>query len=206
MLVCDPVNSGGFAVREIHANHPVCMELIMTTIVNPSIQGELDNLCGIYSLVNAVAYLYDGAVKRRRLKLALLNTFQQQWQLDELLAYGMDEQQLDYVINKGLQRGYYRHKFPLNFSKPLLSNKPRSLNQVFHLFHCYLKERPHQRLILFCTPLHWTLIYKIEAGRVFFFDSTHKKTASVSSFSYKRGGRYEIDPQTVYFIEQGGAT
>lgn len=178
----------------------------MTTIVKPSIQGDLDNLCGIYSLVNAVAYLYDGAVKRRRLKLALLNTFQQQWQLDELLAYGMDEQQLDYVIHNGLLSGYYEHKFPLKFTKPLLARRYRSLNQVLILFQQYLNGRPGQRLILFCTPLHWTLIHKMDARKVYFFDSTHKQTAYTYSFTYQQGGRYEISPETVYFIELGGVT
>lgn len=43
--------------------------------VHASRQGQHDYLCGIYSLINTLSYLYDGRVRREKLMYRLLSSY-----------------------------------------------------------------------------------------------------------------------------------
>ena len=78
--------------------------------VHASRQGQHDYLCGIYSLINTLSYLYDGRVRREKLMYHLLSSYKRRWDLFDLLTLGLDEEQMDHLIGDVLLKGHYaRH-------------------------------------------------------------------------------------------------
>lgn len=73
--------------------------------VHASRQGQHDYLCGIYSLINTLSYLYDGRVRREKLMYRLLSSYKRRWDLFDLLTLGLDEEQMDHLIADVLLRG-----------------------------------------------------------------------------------------------------
>lgn len=81
-------------------------------------QGQHDYLCGIYSLINTLSYLYDGRVRREKLMYRLLSSYKRRWDLFDLLTLGLDEEQMDHLIGDVLLKGHYARHYPLNFHIP----------------------------------------------------------------------------------------
>lgn len=174
-------------------------------IIHPSQQGTLDSLCGIYSLVNAVAYLYDGRVKRRRLKSALLRAYQSRWDLLELIARGMDQQQMDYLIRRVLMRGFYRNQFPMRVSKPFEERKGLRAKKVMVDISRFLNRAEYIgcRLVLIGTQYHWSLIKHVDETFLYLFDSAGGTKSYRSSYSFRPGHTaYELIPDAIYFFER----
>jgi hypothetical protein len=176
-----------------------------TNQIRASQQGDLDSLCGVYSLINTVAYLYDGRVNRHRLKSTLVSSFQDKWPLEELLEYGMTEQQMEYLITVCLRQGYYHKRYPLSFRQPYINQKKlRTLKiideiEVFlqgdHIYGC--------RLVMLATSTHWTLVKRTDHNFLYFFDSIGAHKAFKRSFSLRAGvSLYQLIPESIYFIER----
>lgn len=173
--------------------------------ITASRQGQLDNLCGVYSLVNAVAYLYDGRVKRKQLKLRLLKAFEMHWPLAELLEYGMDTEQMSDLIDHVLRQGYYQKHYPLKISQPFLKIKPYRTKRLLADMQQYLNESAFEgsRIILIGTSEHWSLIKQIDLIQVYFFDSTNWQTSLRSSFSIIEGRkRHTLVPDAIFYFER----
>jgi len=169
----------------------------------PSQQGQLDNLCGIYSLVNAIAYLYDKRVKRKRLKLKLISVFHSQWDLEELLYEGMDDTRLDYLIDQVLMTGYYAKHFPVQVTKPFVKRRYLTNRALMDEMQAFLDEGGYQgtRIILLGTVEHWSLAKRIDEKFLYLFDSAGYKRARRSSYSLKANARrFQLFPSCIYFF------
>ena len=62
-------------------------------------QGELDCLCGIYSIVNAVYFVSNKKIKRKPLFHELLLAYMNNWGIYDLLTSGLDLHQMKYLLN-----------------------------------------------------------------------------------------------------------
>lgn len=177
----------------------------MQLTVMPSKQGDLDNFCGIYSLVNALSYLYQGAIKRKLLKMALLEAYGNKWPLDELVYCGMEGDELAYLINEVLMCGYYS-RYPIKITRPFAKVRPPNIQAVLDRIQRFLfaSPEPHTRIVLVTTKEHWTLIYHIDATFIYLFDSCGQKRAYRRSFSLRsrKKGHVLVVRETI-FIERG---
>lgn len=169
----------------------------------PIQQGQLDNFCGIYSLINAFVYLYDKRLKRRPLKMALISAFTEEWPLEELIRYGMDDIQMDHVIDSVVKRGYYSVNFPIAVAKPFARRRKWESRQMLHEMEQFLANQAMAgtRLILIGTIEHWSLIKRMDDTYVHFFDSAGFQRAFRRSFSLREGAtRYLLIPSCIYFL------
>ena len=66
----------------------------------PSKQGDLDCLCGIYSLVNMSTWFYGDSIKPRPLFNYLLREYSEYWSLYKCLTQGIDIPEMDYLIKR----------------------------------------------------------------------------------------------------------
>lgn len=169
----------------------------------PIQQGQLDNFCGIYSLINAFVYLYDKRLKRRPLKMALISAFTENWPLEELIRYGMDDVQMDHVIDRVVTRGYYHVNFPVLVAKPFVGRNKLESRRVLREMEQFLASQTMlgTRLILIGTEDHWSLIKRMDATYVYFFDSAGFQWAYRRSYSLRQGAtRYLLIPSCIYFL------
>lgn len=169
----------------------------------PIQQGQLDNFCGIYSLINAFVYLYDKRLKRRPLKMALISAFTEEWPVEELIQYGMDDIQMDHVIDRVVKRGYYGANFPISVTKPFARRRKWESRQMLREMEAFLASQTvaGTRLILIGTIEHWSLIKRMDATYVHFFDSAGFQRAFRRSFSLREGAtRYLLIPSCIYFL------
>ncbi|WP_130537874.1 hypothetical protein [Thiomicrorhabdus indica] len=169
----------------------------------PSKQGSLDNLCGVYCLVNAVAYLFEGEFKQRyRLKQHLLKLYDQKWPLRDLMFFGTETEQLEHMIQQGLMRGKYAEHFPIKFNQPFKEKRFRTANAILNEIQRFLSKLGAKRVVIIGTPYHWTLVRKIDKKRVYFIDSSTLNTAFRSSFRFEEEGRLELLKDEIYFLEK----
>jgi hypothetical protein len=178
--------------------------MIKTSII-PSRQGSLDSLCGIYSIVNSLAYLYDGRINRRRLRAALLETYQNRWELLKLIEDGMDQHEMDYLIKRVLLAGYYHKHFPVLVTKPFKSREGLRTKKVLNDITYFLNSAKYTgcRLVLIGNQYHWSLVKRANECFLYLFDSTGMKKSFRSSYSLISGRTaYELIPDAIYFIER----
>lgn len=171
--------------------------------ISASQQGELDCLCGAYSLVNMMSYLYDGRVKRRPLMRALLKEYGYQWMLDEWLTHGIDEDRMDCLIETILRRGYYHKHFPIQVSQPFKEARRLTTKHVLNDMADYLIPSDFSRIILISDQYHWSVVTRIDSQYLHFFDSNGRKRSHRTLYSLRAdASRYQLYPGAIYFVER----
>lgn len=171
--------------------------------IHASVQGELDCLCGAYSVVNMLSWLYDGRVKRKPLMNRLLQTYQQRWSLHEWLTEGIEEDRLDWLIKQVLQKGYYYRQFPVAIIKPFTEKRGLTDGRLFSEMQRFLAVKDHSRLIMLSDQFHWSLLVKMDEETLWFFDSNGRTTMARKVFSLRAGvTRRQLFPEAIYFIER----
>jgi hypothetical protein len=173
--------------------------------IKAALQGDLDRLCGLYSLANAIAYLYDGRVKRRSLLIALLKAYQQRWDLAELIKWGFDPVEMDYLIESVLMKGYYHRHYPVVITKPFSGKQHLRTGGVFRKMEAFLKaaEAPGLRVVLMGTHYHWSVARRFDRIFIYFFDSIGMDRVPRRRYSVMPGkARYHLVPDAIYFIER----
>lgn len=168
-------------------------------------QGHLDCLCGIYSLVNTLAYLYDGRIKRKPLINALLREYKYHYDIYDLMASGLDDYEMDYLIQSTLQQGYYLKHYPLIIKKPYQHQINLRTKNIIKDISAFInhKDNLYQRVVLLGTQEHWSIIVGSDNKYFYFFDSSGNVKAQHSSFSLiPQKTRHTLFPTAIYFIER----
>ncbi|OOF49683.1 hypothetical protein BKK54_08360 [Rodentibacter genomosp. 1] len=142
-------------------------------------QGELDCLCGIYSIVNAVYFVSNRKIKRKPLFNELLLAYMNNWGVYDLLTNGLDIYQMEYLLNH-ISKLYKKIKIQPNEIKRRSTLKS---NIITHL------QSPNAG-VLFSTYSHWSVINNYTDEELILFDSCSIKSINIS----------EILPTSVFFI------
>lgn len=159
-------------------------------------QGDLDGLCGMYSLVNATNQLRGPFTEDQSTELLkeLASTLDQQWSLFEAMLYGINGYQLTHLINHVLIPRYQ-----------LLCKKPfhRQPTACAELVWTAMMEWTRTGgLIILGTEEHWTVIEKATRNTLHLRDSScmkwlRKRDALLHIKPSKR-----LRPQHLYFIKR----
>lgn len=167
-------------------------------------QGDLDNFCGIYSLVNMVSYLYKGKIKRKLLYLKLVNEFHHQHNLIDLVDTGMSNVEMDSLIESVLAKGYYRQHYPIQISMPYRSKFHIKKTQLFKEINQFLNKKDGQSTsVIIGTQYHWSVVSHIDKHFIHFLDSSNFNKARLSSFSINNTqNRYQLGLDDIYFFER----
>ncbi|WP_172459648.1 hypothetical protein [Canicola haemoglobinophilus] len=142
-------------------------------------QGELDCLCGIYSIVNAVYFVSHRKIKRKPLFNELLLAYMNNWGIYDLLIGGLDIYQMQYLLNH-ISKLYKKLKIQPNEIKRRSTLKS---NIITHL------QSPNS-IVLFSTNSHWSVINHYTDEELMLFDSCSIKSINIA----------EILPTSVFFI------
>lgn len=142
-------------------------------------QGELDCLCGIYSIVNAVYFVSNKKIKRKPLFNELLLAYMNNWGVYDLLTDGLDIYQMTYLLNH-ISKIYKHIKIKKNEIKRRSILKSTIID--------YLESS--NNIVLFSTSSHWSLISKYTNQEFILFDSCSIKRIDIA----------EIIPTSVFFI------
>ncbi|NYA11682.1 hypothetical protein [Serratia fonticola] len=166
-------------------------------------QGDLDCLCGAYSIVNAMTYLFDGRIKRKPLLRTLLTQFAKQWPLDEWLTQGIDEIRMAHIIETVLMTGYYRKSFPVTVTQPFNKRRIKTTRVVQEMQAFLGDNKDFSRVILFSNQYHWSVIKSMDEHFMYYLDSSGVHRAKIDAYAlYPNENRYQFYRDALYFIER----
>lgn len=143
-------------------------------------QGELDCLCGIYSIVNAVYFVSNKKIKRKPLFNELLLAYMNNWGVYDLLTSGLDLHQMKYLLNHTTK--IYKQ---IKIEYPNI----RRHTKMPLLISSHLASQPNT-IVLFSTNYHWSLIKGYDNEKLTLFDSCGINSVKIS----------EILPNSLFFI------
>ncbi|WP_447766780.1 hypothetical protein [Aeromonas veronii] len=134
----------------------------------------------------------------------LLQSYKRRWDLFDLLTLGLDEEQMDYLINDTLLTGHYSHHYPLHFHTPFRYQSLRA-SKILRDISDWLQspENQAQRVVILGTTWHWTVIVSTDATRLFLFDSLGIHSQRKETFAVRLGlKRHTLLPKAIYFVER----
>nr|EIO2234108.1 hypothetical protein [Proteus mirabilis] len=113
----------------------------------PSKQGDLDCLCGIYSLVNMSTWFYGDRIKPRPLFNYLLREYSEYWSLYKCLTQGIDIPEMDYLIKRLTSK--YPSQAPLRITTPFRYKDGLTTQKILSACQAFLgAHTTSRRLIL----------------------------------------------------------
>lgn len=124
--------------------------------------------------------------------------------LIDLLTLGLDEEQMDYLINDSLLIGHYSHHYPLHFHTPFRYQSLRT-SKILRDISAWLQspENQAQRVVILGTTWHWTVIVRTDETRLYLFDSLGIQSQRKETFSVRPGlKRHTLLPEAIYFVER----
>lgn len=170
--------------------------------LRPAVQGELDTLCGLYSVVNALNWLHP-RVRRKPLFRAMIRWFSQHYDITVCLTIGTEPDQLDALL-RFLQTSRWR-RWPFTFHKPFMGVPRLTTCGILTQCQQWLDQRP-DRVVLLGDQYHWTVVSDMDSEWMYFFDSYTYTRIHHSRWSLrKQPGRHQLYRQAIYFIERGAS-
>lgn len=168
----------------------------------PAKQGQLDGLCGIYSIVNALNWLYGKGIRRRRLFRYLLEQYHQHWSALECITDGICEMEMDYLLNRVMR--YSARTKSLNISMPFRYQRGLSRHRILQSCQQFLDAPASQRAIILCDQHHWSVVTQITNTEVHYFDSCDQQAVSRDQFMMKaHARRTQLIPSAIYWLDSG---
>lgn len=145
-----------------------------TAQLKPYTQGELDGLCGLYAVINAVRlpatikYKHCQHIFHQSLKLLA-----SQQDLSEVVFDGMSR----VCLSKAL--AVAATKAPIAWSWPFYRRKAASLAVVWGTVEEFINEREGNAAILWIGGhnwAHWTVVKEATLRKMVLFDSWHRRS------------------------------
>jgi hypothetical protein len=136
-------------------------------------QGDLDGLCGVYSIINALSVISDfNQTKRQDLFYSLVNKLNHKYDLAEIIRYGMDNRKFR-VLFRQTQK-YCTAKLKKNVTiKPVFSKvKTITLSEYCKQIDTILTSQNTAIIIRMSGAInHWTCIRSISEKCIYLEDS-----------------------------------
>jgi hypothetical protein len=175
--------------------------------LSPFRQGDLDCLCGIYSLINS-ARLVDPSLNKRVCRAMFRDALQ--WLIQE----GLFQEAVMRGISVNKLMSLHKHiirirRARLRLSRPFLRHKPES-EETFWQVLSALSVLPENALLVGIATRswsHWTVVRGISQGWIYLLDSENRirLRQSLCVCSWDRPGMYVLSPAEVFLISRGRA-
>lgn len=142
-------------------------------MARPLQQGQLDSLCGVYAVLNAVNYLH-GPLRQTRLKLlfelSLRQLATQRGVIERMIRYGTIGRDLSGLLQ--LVNQHYR----IDRRKPFHLQPTIEWERFWFQCRQFLRH-PHTIILIAIggTHEHWTLVYRMSAHTLYLYDSCQMK-------------------------------
>jgi hypothetical protein len=169
--------------------------------LTPSLQGDLDSLCGLYSVINALFWLYGHSIRRKPLFRALVCHLSELVPIEECLTQGMDSPLIDKLLSF-LEHSYYR-RYPVTIMKPFQHLTHLATTKILKQCDQWLFQRK-DRVVLISDQYHWSVVTQMDNDWLYFFDSYKYQRISLRGFSLRaQTGKHQLFKEAIYFIERG---
>jgi hypothetical protein len=169
--------------------------------MRPYLQGALDGLCAVYTIVNAARIICDIDEKEsRELFRQILAHLEKTKDLSRVLIEGVDLITIGGIL-RDVVDDKIRHR-----SMPFKHRPETSLDQFWHKMMSFL-NKGHRRAILICLsgPMwdHWSVVHSISKKQICFFDSHKLKRLNRSRCTTTRSSAarpHVLCPTHTYFL------
>lgn len=169
--------------------------------IKPYQQGDLDSLCAVYSVVNAMHYL--GVVtdeeEARELFQNILGFLDVKPGLLEAIWIGTNFQQLC-----GIMRHVVETEYAIRRMRPFRQHQKVTLDQYWESSQTFLEQ--HHGIILTTLANHWTLVQSMSKQEITLLDSNHRQRllrrdcVVLSQRALANNKPHLLDPPRTFFI------
>lgn len=171
----------------------------------PIQQSDIDGLCGLICILNAIKYLYpqefDGQITLSVLKYELLNeipNFKKVW------LTGLHPRKLKRLLKVAKR---FLNKHELEFEWGSLASIGAFVvdnEQFWRVIGPLLTENCCMLIGLGEPEPHWTIVTHVDKKYIHFFDSSGVKKEEIKSFELgiSRSGLWHYEPRDVYIIRR----
>lgn len=159
-------------------------------------QGDLDGLCGIYSLINAINRLY-GPLRTKHTKgllEELIYTLDSKWGVQDAILYGINGFQLSSLINEIL-----KPRYQITCKKPFHSRPDADTNIVWKKIREWTENGG---VVILGTEEHWTVIERASDSCLFLVDSCRMRILHKRHLIQRKNPRHRMKPQYLYFVKK----
>ncbi|MBA7570973.1 hypothetical protein ES708_12729 [subsurface metagenome] len=169
----------------------------------PFEQGELDGLCGIYSVVNAV-----------KLIAGRLSEYEATVLFEKILAYIETKHSIGAIMTEGIGtrdmigivKHVLRNDYGIGYRRPFLRSKNRSFENYLEEISIFLHEGSPRAVIVSLDHKeweHWTVIRSISPQLIHLFDSSdmkrlNKERCTIQAPTSDRP--YMLNPSDTFFL------
>lgn len=168
--------------------------------LRPAVQGDLDTLCGLYSVVNALYWLHP-QLRRKALFRALIDHLSQHHDVTSCLTCGTESEQIDALLH--FLRTRRPRRWPFSVHKPFTNIPALTTRHILGQCRQWLDQRP-DRVVLLGDQYHWTVVSHMDGEWLYFFDSSTYTRIHRSRWSLRhQPGRHQLFREAIYFIEKG---
>ena len=139
--------------------------------VEPYVQGNLDGLCGLYSVVNAVKLIRRKTPAKAIFKESL-RFLSENHNLAEIVGAGMERPILSKLLNLAAKR------VPVSSKWPFYRGKSPSLASFWSVLEGHVNEQEGRTAIVAfsCASWsHWSVVREVKEERLVLFDSDGRK-------------------------------
>jgi hypothetical protein len=180
--------------------------------MRPLTQGELDGLCGVYAVVNAIKYLYNlKQVELENIFKEILKRLEEEHKLSQFIYEGLSGRNISQILNYD----FIQDKFPVK-EKPFHKQKKEDLPVFWDILKTTLEDDGGVFIVSISKWDyynndtffdHWSTVYKLTDKRIFFYDSDHLKRLDRSNiiinYEYNDSSRpYFISPSYTYYLNK----
>lgn len=169
-------------------------------IPKPYKQGDLDALCGLYSIINACRIACRSPEINKRLDgwnlfSCLVGALEERGKVSNVLLHGISIRDHNHLLKTAGRYLTRNHGLHLLIERPLGKIPKLTVNQVFAIARKHLHKPATTALLDFETEewQHWSIITRIENRRVYLADSTKMGARSFRDFEIMKDRYAELD-------------
>jgi len=168
--------------------------------LQPYLQGNIDQLCGIYSLINATRLVIPSKIKPHLLSRCV-SVLSQKKRSGDFITNGLFSTDIHFLLKE-----IFCKEYPIRFTKPF--SKAVDVDNYWSKLKQFLNESSNRAVvILFYTESagHWTVVNAITETQLILFDS--KKTRNLTreictTTELSESKTRLLMPTMTYFIKQ----
>ena len=162
-------------------------------------QGNLDGLCGVYSIINAINHVtkeYKDRDKAEKLFIKLIKKNSHQF---PLAVYNG----ADFSMIREFVESIVSNRLPLNIIYPFVIDRPKKITKYLNSLQSILSEKRSAAIVAVGPGLHieqghWTVITKVTDTHVHFSDSNYEvdpipRSDLSFSFTNRKLGIYPVE-------------
>ena len=166
--------------------------------MEPEEQGDLDRLCGVYCIINAVEKIIRSDKHRKTL-------------FKKAISYLNDNEKLIRALTIGIRKTTMIELMEnitpsiFQYYTPFTSNKNVSIDAIWNKMKTFLNEEDH-RVIIICINGkewdHWAVIERITKTKIYFYDAILPDSFDRKACSTTVASPHLIKPTHVFFIKK----